>query len=388
MTERDGARPRAALGDGARGRPAARARRGRGRDRGLAAASGCPRSGSSGCGKDNFWQAADTGPCGPCSEIFFDRGAEHGCGRADCRPGCALRPLHGVLQPRLHGVRPAARQRADAPLPNQNVDTGLGVERGACLLQGVDSVFDTDGFRLIMDWVERESGVAYGARRGGDQGPPRARRPRPGDVVPDRRRRRALQRGPRLHLPADHPPRRPARPADRARRRLPARRGSSASRWATPTPSCASTPREIERTVRLEEERFRETLARGLKEFEALAGEAGDQRRGGLHARGDLRLPDRAHRGARRGARPGGRRRRLRRADGGPPRDLARERREHDRAARRADSSGPAFPPTSFVGYETTDVLTAVVAVGERIGTPPPRSSSSARPSTPPAAAR
>ena len=44
------------------------------------------------------------------------------------------------------------------PLPNQNVDTGLGLERGTCLLQDVDSVFDTDGFRLIMDWVERRVG--------------------------------------------------------------------------------------------------------------------------------------------------------------------------------------------------------------------------------------
>ena len=49
------------------------------------------------------------------------------------------------------------------PLPKQNIDTGMGVERAAMLLQDVDSIFDTDGFRLIMDWIERESGVGYGA---------------------------------------------------------------------------------------------------------------------------------------------------------------------------------------------------------------------------------
>ena len=66
-----------------------------------------------------------------------------------------------------------------ARLPNQNVDTGLGLERTACVLQGVDSVFDTDGFRLIMDWVAAESGVAYERERDLAARAPRARRSRP-----------------------------------------------------------------------------------------------------------------------------------------------------------------------------------------------------------------
>ena len=174
-------------------------------------------------GKDNFWQAAETGPCGPCSEIFYDRGAEHGCGRADCRPGCECDRYMEFynLVFMEYDLRPGNEL---VPLPTQNVDTGLGLERGACLLQEVDSVFDTDGFRLIMDWVEGESGVAYGAS------PVATKAHR---VLADHGRAMSfliadgvtpVERGPRLHLPPHHPPRRAARPADRARPRLPARR--------------------------------------------------------------------------------------------------------------------------------------------------------------------
>ena len=112
-------------------------------------------------GKDNFWQAADTGPCGPCSELFFDRGAEHGCGRDDCRPGCECDRYMEFynLVFMEYELRP---DQTLVPLPTQNVDTGLGLERGAMCLQGAASNFDTDGFRAIMDWVTAETGVASG----------------------------------------------------------------------------------------------------------------------------------------------------------------------------------------------------------------------------------
>ena len=110
-------------------------------------------------GKDNFWQAGETGPCGPCSEIFYDRGEEHACGDPICGPGHCDRYMEIYnLVFMEYDLRPG---NVLERLPEQNVDTGLGLERTACVLQGVDSIFDTDGFRLIMDWVARESGVPY-----------------------------------------------------------------------------------------------------------------------------------------------------------------------------------------------------------------------------------
>ena len=115
---------------------------------------GLPRS-------ENFWQAGPTGPCGPCSELYHDRGEEHGCGRPDCAPGCECDRFLEFwnlvfMEFDLH------EDGRLTPLPMQNIDTGLGVERGAAILQDVHSVYETDGFAAIMEWVENETGTRYG----------------------------------------------------------------------------------------------------------------------------------------------------------------------------------------------------------------------------------
>ena len=110
---------------------------------------------------ENFWQAGPTGPCGPCSELYLDRGREHGCDRPDCAPGCECDRFLEFwnlvfMEFDLH------EDGTLTPLPRQNIDTGLGVERGAAILQGVHSVYETDGFQHIMDWVAAETGTRYG----------------------------------------------------------------------------------------------------------------------------------------------------------------------------------------------------------------------------------
>ncbi len=110
---------------------------------------------------ENFWQAGPTGPCGPCSELYYDRGPEHGCDRPDCAPGCECDRFLEFWN-LVFMEFDLAEDGTLTPLPSQNIDTGLGVERGAAVLQDVHSVYETDGFRHIMDWVAVETGTRYG----------------------------------------------------------------------------------------------------------------------------------------------------------------------------------------------------------------------------------
>ena len=220
-------------------------------------------------GKDNFWQSGEIGPCGQCSEIFYDRGEQYACGDPDCGPGHCDRIMEIYnLVFMAYDLRPG---NVLVELPTPNVDTGNGIERTACVLQDVSSVFDTDGFRLTMDWVERESGVPYEQ----DDVSRRAHR-----VLADHGRaasfliaegvepsnegrgyicrrllRRAIHQANRIGLRDSH----------RLAQVVVDQMGAA-------YPSLAESSDEIARVWRAEEERFSETLARGQKVFDELAG--------------------------------------------------------------------------------------------------------------------
>ena len=119
---------------------------------------------------DNWWgPPGDRGPCGPDSEIYYDRGLEYGCGEADCAPACPrcdrfLEIWNLVFMQYYqdeHGVR--------TPLKQPNIDTGMGLERLAVVLQGVESIYDTDIFRTIIDSVARLVGAEYGKHEAHDR---------------------------------------------------------------------------------------------------------------------------------------------------------------------------------------------------------------------------
>ncbi|MDR2610232.1 MAG: alanine--tRNA ligase, partial [Clostridiales Family XIII bacterium] len=109
--------------------------------------------------EDNFWEIG-TGPCGPCSEVYFDRGEKFGCGSADCRPGCEC---DRYVEFWNHVFTQFNRDENGnyTPLAHPNIDTGLGLERLACIMQDTDSIFDVDTIRTILTEVTRLSGVEY-----------------------------------------------------------------------------------------------------------------------------------------------------------------------------------------------------------------------------------
>ncbi|PID78338.1 MAG: alanine--tRNA ligase [Deltaproteobacteria bacterium] len=117
--------------------------------------------------KDNFWAMGDTGPCGPCSEIHIDRGPEHGCGRADCKLGCDCdRYLELWNLVFMQFNRDESGKMT--PLPKPSIDTGMGLERIASVLQGAKTNYETDLFIPIMKKVETLSGLKIGDSEASD----------------------------------------------------------------------------------------------------------------------------------------------------------------------------------------------------------------------------
>jgi alanyl-tRNA synthetase len=312
---------------------------------------GLPRS-------ENFWQAADTGPCGPCSELHYDRGEEHGCGRPTCAPGCECDRFLELWN-LVFMEFDLAEDGTLTPLPQQNIDTGMGLERAAMLLQGVDSVFDIDTFEPLLAWVGAKANVAYGSS---DEATKAYR------VVVEHARtaaflvaegvapsnegrgyvlrrviRRAVQFGRRLGL---EPPFL-FELADVVREHMGPVYAELEERRS-----------ELGDLIRAEEERFRETLARGEKLFEEMVG------KGEITPEDAFRLHD---------------------TYGFPwelTKELAAERglevneEEFTRLMeeqRERSRRGSAFdvevrvtgPRTGFVGYERTDVLTAILAYAD-----------------------
>lgn len=109
---------------------------------------------------DNFWEIGTGGPCGPCSELYFDRGEEHGCGSPDCRPGCDC-DRYVEFWNLVFTQFNKEEDGTYTDLPHPNIDTGLGLERLACIMQDTSSIFDVDTIQYILKEVVRVSGVRY-----------------------------------------------------------------------------------------------------------------------------------------------------------------------------------------------------------------------------------
>jgi alanyl-tRNA synthetase len=222
---------------------------------------------------ENFWSVGGPGPCGPDSEIYWDWGEEHGCGEPDCAPACTRCDRFLEFWNLVFMSYELHADGTLTPLPKQNIDTGLGLERGTAILQDVRSVYDTDGYQAIMGWIAAESGVAYGDspaatkahRILADHG--RGMTFLVGDgVTPSNegrgyvlRRiiRRAVQQAQRIGLQDVH--------------RLSA---VVVEQMSDAYPDLPPQGEEILRVLRLEEERFLETLERGLRLFEELGSES------------------------------------------------------------------------------------------------------------------
>ena len=109
--------------------------------------------------EDNFWEHGQ-GPCGPCSEIYFDRGEKYGCGKPDCGPGCDC-DRYTEFWNNVFSQFNNDGNGNYTELVQKNIDTGMGLERLACILQGVDNLFEVDTVQNIMKKISELAGVKY-----------------------------------------------------------------------------------------------------------------------------------------------------------------------------------------------------------------------------------
>ena len=109
---------------------------------------------------DNFWEHG-SGPCGPCSEIYFDRGEKYGCGSPDCKPGCDCDRYMEIWNNVFSQYNNDGNGNY-TDLAQKNIDTGMGLERLACVMQGVDNMFEVDSIRKIIDRVCKIADKTYG----------------------------------------------------------------------------------------------------------------------------------------------------------------------------------------------------------------------------------
>ena len=118
--------------------------------------------------KDNFWgPPGDSGPCGPCSEIHYDLGKEFGCGKTSCAPGCdcgRFTEIWNLVFTQYNQDKEGRR----TPLPRPNIDTGMGLERTAAILQGKNTVYETDLFIPLLRTISELTGKKYGTDNDSD----------------------------------------------------------------------------------------------------------------------------------------------------------------------------------------------------------------------------
>jgi alanyl-tRNA synthetase len=309
---------------------------------------------------ENFWSVGGPGPCGPDTEMYWDWGEENGCGEPDCKPACTrcerfLEFWNLVfMEFELHADGKLT------PLPTQNVDTGMGIERTAAVLQNVMTVYETDIYQAIMGWIADESGVAYGdsaeatkahrilADHGRGMTFLAADGVSPSNegrgYVMRRIIRRAVQQAGRVGLEPPYL----ARLADVV-----------VEEMKSGYPELEQHRDDIRRILSAEEERFGQTLARGMRLFEEVAEKGGD-----ISGEEAFRLHDTY-------GFPLELTQELARERGLGVNDeeftkLMEEQRERSRAAGSTEEFTVEGPRTEFVGYEKTDVLTAIAAFHDR----------------------